>query len=74
MGKLTPNKARRMLKEGRANGKELTTKQKKYFGGVAGGSIDPDRPPRARTKTIRKKSHKTRKLGKRKSTRKSRRY
>jgi len=37
MPKLTPEKAKTMLKEGKANGKALTTKQKHYFGLIAGG-------------------------------------
>jgi hypothetical protein len=36
-GGLTSDKAKKMLKDGTANGKKLTTKQKKYFGYVAGG-------------------------------------
>lgn len=36
-GKLSPEKAREMLKDGKANGKKLTKKQKQYFGMVAAG-------------------------------------
>lgn len=36
-GDLSPDKAKKMLKEGKANGKPLTEQQRKYFGWVAGG-------------------------------------
>lgn len=36
-GKLSPDKAKEMLKDGKANGKKLTKKQKQYFGMVAAG-------------------------------------
>lgn len=36
-GGLTPNKAKKMLKDGTAQGKPLTDKQKRYFGHVSGG-------------------------------------
>lgn len=36
-GGLSPSKAREMLRDGTAHGKELTAKQKRYFGWVAGG-------------------------------------
>ena len=32
------DKAKKMLKEGRAQGKALTKKQKGYFGAIAGGN------------------------------------
>lgn len=35
--RLTKEKAKKMLKEGTANGKRLTKKQKGYFGVIAGG-------------------------------------
>lgn len=35
--KLTSGKAKKILKEGKARGKSLTDKQKKFFGAVAGG-------------------------------------
>jgi len=35
--KLTSKKARTILREGIAQGKRLTTKQKKFFGAIAGG-------------------------------------
>jgi hypothetical protein len=35
--KLTPAKAKQILKDGTANGKKLTKKQKGYFGVIAGG-------------------------------------
>ena len=35
--KLTPEKAKTMLKEGKANGKALTPAQKRYFGFISGG-------------------------------------
>ena len=34
----TKTKAKKMLKEGTANGKALTKKQKGYFGAIAGGN------------------------------------
>lgn len=36
-GTLSPEKAKEMLKDGKANGKKLTKKQKQYFGMVAAG-------------------------------------
>lgn len=36
-GELSPGKAKEMLRDGTANGKKLTAKQKRYFGMVAGG-------------------------------------
>ena len=36
-GELSSEKAKRMLKENKANGKKLTKKQKAYFGFIAGG-------------------------------------
>lgn len=35
--KLTQMKARKILREGRAQGKPLSVKQKKFFGAVVGG-------------------------------------
>lgn len=35
--KLTPRKARQILREGRARGRPLTKKQKRFFGLIAGG-------------------------------------
>ena len=35
--KLTANKAKLMLEEGKANGKALTPAQKRLFGWIAGG-------------------------------------
>lgn len=43
--KLTTKKAKTILKEGKAKGKKLTTKQKKFFGAIAGGQ-----KPRIRSK------------------------
>jgi len=37
MPSLTPAKAKKMLSEGKANGKPLTAKQKRYFGLIASG-------------------------------------
>lgn len=37
MAKLTSSKAKIMLKEGSARGYELTSKQKRFFGFIAGG-------------------------------------
>ena len=39
-GGITPKKARKMLKDGTAQGKSLTDKQKRYFGAIAGGKED----------------------------------
>lgn len=39
-GGLTPSKAKKMLKDGTAQGKPLTDKQKRYFGAIAGGKVD----------------------------------
>lgn len=39
-GKLSASKAREMLKDGKANGKKLTEKQRKYFGMVAAGKAE----------------------------------
>ena len=39
-GGLTSKKARKMLKDGMAQGKPLTDKQKRYFGAIAGGKED----------------------------------
>lgn len=39
-GKLSSSKAREMLKDGKANGKKLTKKQKRYFGMVAAGKAE----------------------------------
>ena len=36
--KLTKTKAKKILREGKARGKRLTRKQKKFFGWMAGGS------------------------------------
>lgn len=36
-GSLSPSKAKEMLRDGTANGKKLTAKQKRYFGYIAGG-------------------------------------
>ena len=36
--KLTATKAKKILKEGKANGKKLTRKQKRFFGAVVGGA------------------------------------
>lgn len=35
--KLTSKKAKIILREGRAKGRKLTKKQKKFFGAIAGG-------------------------------------
>jgi hypothetical protein len=35
--KLTAAKAKKILKEGRARGRKLSAKQKRFFGAVAGG-------------------------------------
>ena len=35
--KITPAKARKILKDGMVNGKKLTAKQRKFFGAIAGG-------------------------------------
>lgn len=35
--KLTSHKAKKILKEGVAQGKKLTGRQKKFFGAIAGG-------------------------------------
>lgn len=35
--KLTSHKAKKMLKEGKAKGRNLTKKQKRFFGAIAGG-------------------------------------
>lgn len=35
--KLSSRKAKKILREGRAQGKPLTAKQKRFFGAVAGG-------------------------------------
>ena len=35
--KLTKTKAKKILREGRARGKKITSKQKRFFGAVAGG-------------------------------------
>lgn len=51
-GTLSPEKAKEMLKDGKANGKKLTKKQKQYFGMVAAGKAalgdqltgDPTKP------------------------------
>lgn len=37
-GGLSPGKAKEMLKDGTANGRPLSSKQKRYFGAVAGGN------------------------------------
>lgn len=37
-GGLSPSKAKQMLKDGTANGRPLSSKQKRYFGAVAGGN------------------------------------
>jgi hypothetical protein len=37
MAKLTKGKAKTILREGRARGKKLSKKQKKFFGAIAGG-------------------------------------
>jgi len=34
---LTANKAKKILKDGTVRGKAITTRQKKFFGAVAGG-------------------------------------
>lgn len=34
---LTKTKARKILREGKARGKPLTKKQKRFFGAIAGG-------------------------------------
>lgn len=39
--KLGPSKAKKMLKEGKARGKSLSSKQKRFFGWVAGGRKKP---------------------------------
>ena len=35
---MSPTKARKILKDGEIDGKPLTTKQKKFFGRLAGGA------------------------------------
>lgn len=35
--KLTREKAKKILREGRARGRKLSAKQKRFFGAVAGG-------------------------------------
>lgn len=49
---LTPQKARKMLHEGKAQGHRLTAKQRGLFGAVAGGSSTryPRRNVRRRTR------------------------
>ena len=37
MARLTSSKARKILRDNRAQGKVLTPKQKRFFGAVAGG-------------------------------------
>ena len=37
-GKITKKKATKMLHEGKARGKKLTEKQRKFFGAVASGA------------------------------------
>jgi len=37
MAKLTATKAKKILRDNRAQGKPLTPKQKRFFGAVAGG-------------------------------------
>lgn len=37
MNDLSPDKAREILRDGTANGKALTSRQKRYMGWVAGG-------------------------------------
>ncbi len=56
-GTLSANKAKEMLRDGTANGKKLTPKQKKYFGMVAAGKAamgsdmaytgDPEKPKKS---------------------------
>jgi len=46
--KLTKKKAKTMLREGTARGKSLTTKQKKFFGFIAGGGKPTRRSKRGR--------------------------
>jgi len=36
VAELTPEKARKILRDGKVNGKPLTAKQKRYFGLIAG--------------------------------------
>ena len=48
--KLTQHKAKKMLKEGKAQGKKLTKKQKGLFGLVAGGG----KPTRLKKKATKK--------------------
>jgi hypothetical protein len=62
-GGVSPEKAKEILRDGTANGKPLTKKQKGYFGAIAGGSnkfptggkakADPNKPiiPRSRPTT-----------------------
>lgn len=52
MAKLTSAKARTMLRENQAQGKELTPRQKRFFGFIAGGG----KPSRVRTK-LRKRDN-----------------
>ena len=37
MAKLTPAKAKKMLHEGKAQGRKITQRQRRYFGAVASG-------------------------------------
>ena len=54
MAKLSPAKAKKMLKEGKANNKPLTAKQKRFFGFLAGGG----KPTRTKPKVRRRKAKK----------------
>jgi hypothetical protein len=47
--KLTPAKARKILREGVAQGKKLTKRQKGFFGLIAGGGL-PNKPRRRQRK------------------------
>jgi hypothetical protein len=63
-GELSSSKAKKMLKDGKANGRKLTDKQKRYFGWVAGGKKAqfgveiPNHLPIAEDGIEIKKSHK----------------
>lgn len=37
MGRLTPQKARKILEDGKIRGKKLTPKQRRFFGAIASG-------------------------------------
>jgi len=47
---LSKTKAKKILRDGEVQGRELTSKQRGYFGAVAGGA-NPGGPPRKREKS-----------------------